>query len=289
MTRGETVHLENQLFRISRHGYMEDAYFTLSYSPIGTESGTIAGTLVTPMEMTQAAQETLRLLDAVREEKDRLASLIGSMSDEVWFADVEKRFTLANPSARREFGIDSARDVEVEKFALGLEVYHPDGTPRNVEEAPPLRALCGEIVINQEEIVKTPATKELRHRQVSSTPVRNSAGAIIGSVSVVRDITALKQAEDALRESERLYRAFGESIDFGIWVCAPDGRNIYASDSFLKLVGMTQKQCSDFGWGDVLHPDDAERTIWFFHSQKIAQHFPVFPGLSRHAESDLIG
>lgn len=65
----------------------------------------------------------------------------------------------------------------------------------------------------------------------------------------------------ALRDSERLYRAIGESIDFGVWVCEPDGRNIFASESFLRLVGMTQEQCSNFGWGDVLHPDDAERTI----------------------------
>jgi PAS domain S-box-containing protein len=27
------------------------------------------------------------------------------------------------------------------------------------------------------------------------------------------------------------------------------------------MVGLTQQQCSDFGWGDVLHPDDSERTI----------------------------
>jgi len=77
----------------------------------------------------------------------------------------------------------------------------------------------------------------------------------------VRDITERKQMEEALRRSERLYRAIGESIDYGVWVCAPDGRNIYASESFLKLVGLTQEQCSDFGWGSVLHPDDAERTI----------------------------
>jgi PAS domain S-box-containing protein len=70
-----------------------------------------------------------------------------------------------------------------------------------------------------------------------------------------------KRAEESLRNSERLYRAIGESIDYGVWVCAPDGRNIYASESFLKLVGLTQQQCSDFGWGDVLHPDDAERTL----------------------------
>jgi PAS domain-containing protein len=50
-------------------------------------------------------------------------------------------------------------------------------------------------------------------------------------------------------------------MDYGVWVCAPDGRNTYASESFLRMVGITQEQCSNFGWGDVLHPDDAERTI----------------------------
>jgi PAS domain S-box-containing protein len=79
--------------------------------------------------------------------------------------------------------------------------------------------------------------------------------------TVVTDITERKQMERKLEESERLYRAIGESINYGVWVCAPDGRNIYASESFLKMVGLTQEECSSFGWGDVLHPDDAERTI----------------------------
>jgi two-component system CheB/CheR fusion protein len=66
---------------------------------------------------------------------------------------------------------------------------------------------------------------------------------------------------EALRQSERLYRAIGESIDYGVWVCDAEGRNIYSSESFLRLVGLTQKQCSDAGWVSVLHPDQRERTL----------------------------
>lgn len=64
-----------------------------------------------------------------------------------------------------------------------------------------------------------------------------------------------------LRASERLYRAVGESINYGIWICEKDGRNQYASESFLNLVGMTQDECSEFGWSRVLHPEDGATTV----------------------------
>jgi PAS domain S-box-containing protein len=76
--------------------------------------------------------------------------------------------------------------------------------------------------------------------------------------------SVLDEAEErthALRESENLYRAIGESIDYGVWVCDASGRNIYTSESFLRLLGITQEQCSNLGWGEALHPEDAEATI----------------------------
>jgi PAS domain S-box-containing protein len=92
-------------------------------------------------------------------------------------------------------------------------------------------------------------------------PLKDATGKVKQWFGTNTDVSELKRIEQALRESEALYRGIGESIDYGVWVCAPDGRNIYASESFLKMVGITQEQCSNFGWGDVLHPDDAEGTI----------------------------
>ena len=125
-------------------------------------------------------------------------ALLNSISDEVWFTDTNKKFTLANPAAVREFGLDPTKGMGVEQLAASLEVLRPDGSPRPVEETPPLRALQGEIV-RELELVRTPANGELRYRQVNSAPVRDARGAIIGAVSVVRDITEQKRAEETLR------------------------------------------------------------------------------------------
>lgn len=80
-------------------------------------------------------------------------------------------------------------------------------------------------------------------------------------VGSITDVDERHRAAQALRQSEMIYRAIGESIDYGIWINDAQGHNVYASPSFLELVGITQEQCSKYGWGDVLHPDEAQETL----------------------------
>jgi PAS domain S-box-containing protein len=183
------------------------------------ESGIVTGALSSARDITdrkKAEEETKMLLTAVQEEKTKLSALINSMSDEVWFADTQKRFSIANPVALKQFCLEDNQIIEVEKLAKNLVVLRPDGSVRPVGESPPLRALLGEVVTNMEEIVEIPASGEFRYRQVNAAPVKNSAGIIIGAVSVVRDITDRKLAEDQILQQSKLLtainRVFFESL-----------------------------------------------------------------------------
>ena len=188
-------------------------------------------------------------LEIIRAERDKLSSLINSMPDEVWFADTNRKFTLANPSALNEFGLHSS-DVDVENMALDLEVFRSDGSVRPVEEAPPLRALKGETIKNVEEIVRTPSQKELRYRQINASPVKDANGNIIGSVSVVRDITERKKVEkemdfQAYLLSQVVDTIIGTNSNFQI---------IYWNHGAEKMYGFTQEEALGKESTELLRP-----------------------------------
>lgn len=178
-----------------------DTDLLISLFPIGENSIVTSGVDISARVRVEA--EVRRLLEVNRAEREWLSAVLNSMTEEVYFADPEKRYTYANPAALREFGHDTVNRVDIEKIVSKLEVFRPDGTPRPFSEAPPVRALAGEIVRDEEQIVRIPRTGELRHRQVSSAPVRDSTGKIIGSVSVVRDITDKRLREKELRDAEQ--------------------------------------------------------------------------------------
>lgn len=202
---------------------------------------------------------------------ETLTALIDSIPDEVWFADTQGRFTLANPAARREFDIENHLPIPVEELAGSLEVYRPDGTQRPLSESPALRALAGSAVRMQEEIIRTPGSGKLRYRQVNASPVRDAAGGIMGSVSVVRDITACRGAEQALRQTETAYRTLFDNILNGVI----HARLIFEGDQVADYVNVAVNAAYTrlTGFADVVgkkvteyRPEIATTERWFLES-----------------------
>ena len=200
----ELIPLYTRVLTQSRPYQCEDQWggtdVLVSVFPIGRDSIVTSGVDISARTRIEA--EVKRLLEVNRAEREWLSAVLNSMTEEVYFADPQRRYTYANPAALREFRHDTVEGVDIEKIVSQLEVLRPDGTPRPFCEAPPVRALAGEVICDEEQLVRIPRTGELRHRQVSSAPVRDGGGRIIGSVSVVRDVTDKRLREKEQREAE---------------------------------------------------------------------------------------
>ncbi len=93
---------------------------------------------------------------------------------------------------------------------------------------------------------------------VSLTILRNSAGEPLRILATVENITARKQAEAALRESETNFRAFFETMSDLIMVGTPDGRLLFTNAAVTRTLGYTPQELQGMHVLDV-HPKDKRR------------------------------
>jgi PAS domain S-box-containing protein len=81
------------------------------------------------------------------------------------------------------------------------------------------------------------------------------------SFELRREIIERQRVEEALRESESIYRSIGDLIPFGIWITDPRGGVEYLSRSFLDMVGMTFEDVKKYGWTGRYNPDELDRYL----------------------------
>lgn len=240
---GERItHYETQ--RRRKDGTILDVALTIS--PVRDGEGRLIGASKIARDIT--AQKR------AQREAARLAAIVASSADAIMAADLEGHLTHWNMGAQRLYGY-TAQEIIGRPFSILLP---PE---RSSEFSSTLKRLLNGESVTVPHTVRVRKDGQRVDVAMSACPIHGPGGGIVGVSAIARDITEQKRAEERIRHSERLYRGIGESIDYGIWICQSDGRNIYASPSFLKMTGLTQEQCSDFGWGSILHPDDAEQTI----------------------------
>ena len=146
----------------------------------------------------QRTEELQQQVRVTEHERDRLMTLIESMTDGVWFIDAQGHILLANHVAKEhslEIGLEPETLYGPTSAALlaKVDVTLPDGKPWGWEMLPQI--IEGEPLRQKEVRVRNRAGGPTFYRRISANAVKDKEGRIAGAVVVVQDVTAQKRAE----------------------------------------------------------------------------------------------
>lgn len=197
---GETLTFADALYTITRSGKLEDAWFSLSYSPLHDESDAIAGVLVTVFETTDrvresAARDAADL--ACRESENRFRAFVTASSDAVYRMSPD--WSEMRQLDGRGFIADTTRpsrswmDLYILAEDLGM-------VRRAIDEA-----IAGKRMFELEHRVRR-ADGGIGWTFSRAVPVVGEQGEIVEWLGTATDVTERRRAEEVLSDTEERQR-----------------------------------------------------------------------------------
>ncbi len=164
--------------------------------------------------------------------------IINGLADGVVVTDIEGRLLLFNEAAERILPI-GLMDVALAQWSSVSGFLRPDmRSPFPAEELPLARSLRGEVVTDCEIYLPGTGGPEGGWISVSSRPITDERGRILGGVTTVRDITARR------RQSERhhlLSKIVEETAD-AVLVTDSVGNIQYVNAAFEQTTGFSRSE-----------------------------------------------
>jgi diguanylate cyclase (GGDEF)-like protein/PAS domain S-box-containing protein len=216
---------------------------TIYYKATFTRAdGAVAGLIGTIIDITERKQG-----EAVR---TQLAAIVENSHDAIFSRSLDGTILSWNAGAEKMLGYTAA-----EAIGRPITFTLPPNRPPNLNLINE-NMLRGEVVARESDRI----TKDGRVIDVltSHSPIRDGAGNIIGASIILQDITALKQARAAVRESEERFRVTFDQAAVGIVHTSLDGRYLKVNQKFCEMLGYAESELVGQAAATFTHPDDRE-------------------------------
>lgn len=194
-----------------------------------------------------------------------LAAIVASSDDAIVSKNLDGIIESWNQSAERIFGYTAGE-------AIGKHITLIVPSDHRDEEDEILARLRRGERVDHFHTVRRRKDGSLFDVSLTISPVRDSSGRVVGASKVARDITAQKQGERALRESEQRVRVITDASPIMVWMAGTDKLCYYFNKGWLDFTGRSLEQESGNGWAENLHPEDVDRCLQIYVSNFDARH-----------------
>lgn len=254
--RAEAIELVKKVGRLENFPFM-----------LGTKSGEQRQALMylTPIRirdeeclyfMVRDVSELTLSQQSLEKERTLLRNLLQTVPALVWMKDPEGVYLFCNTRFERFFG---AREAEI----LGRTDY--DFVDRDLADffrQHDRKAMAAGGPSTNEEWVTYADDGHRELLETIKTPVCDVRGELVGVLGIARDITAHRQAEDALREEQSRFQGLVDSVDGIVWEA--DAETLiftFVSRQAERLLGYPVEAWLQSGfWVEHIHPEDREQT-----------------------------
>ncbi|MGH9542830.1 MAG: PAS domain S-box protein [Terriglobales bacterium] len=166
-----------------------------------------------------------------------LKLLLETVPDTIFIKDREGRFLQGNQALAAKLGVSSMQEVIGKNDA---DFFSPD-VARIFHARERAIIETGQPVMNQEQR-EVWDDGHVSWALLIELPLRDANGEIVGTFGITRDITDRHRAEEALRASERRYRALFERNLCGVFRSTVDGRMLDCNDAFATMFGCANRE-----------------------------------------------
>lgn len=178
-----------------------------------------------------------RDISELKEAERQLSTLLENLPDSIFRLDLERRYIYVSPSVTKNSGLPKEHflgktilDINFTGVTENDRILYEDG----------LR--CGRegIPITREMLFRLPDGERII--QVNYVPERDESGNVISVLTVAREITERKRAEDALAAREREFRTLAENMPEPMVRFDRDLRRVYCNRAYFENAGVAAAQ-----------------------------------------------
>lgn len=193
---------------------------------------------------------------------DELSLTFRSIGDGVIIADGDRKIILTNAKAGELTGW-SGEEAVGKPLEEVLRLYKNGNRESLIEPAKEVLETGEKLGLPRDTVLLT-REGSTRFISASFAPVRYERTEFRGVVVVFRDITRIRQAEEALIESEKKYRTIVENSYDLIYEVNSEGRILYVNPACTDLTGFEQWELLGKTAFDFIHPEDLPNVMSVF-------------------------